>query len=42
MNYENPLYFWAEVKFGPTSGKARNLIFFANPNRIKMWTRLGG
>ena len=44
INFENPLYFSAEleVKFGLTSGTARNNFFFAKPNRIEMWTRLRG
>ena len=41
-DFKNPEYLSVdlEVKFGITSGKARNLIILPNPNRIKMWTRL--
>ena len=44
ISFLDPLYFLTkqEVKFAMTSETARNLILFANPNRIKMWTRLGG
>ena len=39
INFENPLYFLAEleVPFGLTFVIARNLIFWANHIRIKIW-----
>ena len=38
INFENPST-KLEVKFAVTSQTARNLISFANPNRIKMRTQ---